>query len=164
MNTTLTLIKRPEWEYIEEVRNECNLFFKSHNFSENDSHSLMMTISELMENSIKYGTFSNPDAMVEILVKILRFQVQIEILNPVADSDKHYLHKLDRTIQWIRGFQDPFEAFIERLRLVSKKPLDDIESGLGLVRIAYEGKAVLDFFVDEKNVLNVSAIVDISNS
>jgi hypothetical protein len=35
--------------------------------------------------------------------------------------------------------------------------LEDEESGLGLARIAYEGKAILDFFVLD-NMLNVSAI------
>ena len=65
---------------------------------------------------------------------------------------------LDKTIQWIRGFQNPLEAYTERLKEVSKKPLNDENSGLGLVRIAYEGKAILDFFVSENSLLNVSAL------
>ena len=65
---------------------------------------------------------------------------------------------MDKTIQWIRGYQDPFEAYIERIKEVSKKPLHDMESGIGLVRIAYEGNALLDFFVAENNMLNVSVV------
>ena len=163
MDFNIKLVKKPDWEYIEEVRSECETFFKTHDFSENDTHSLVMIISELMENSIKYGDFSIPETMVDISVDIHNNKVLIEVLNPVTESDRHHLQKLDRTIQWIRGYQDPFEAFIEKLRHVSKKPLHDNESGLGLVRIAYEGKAVLDFYVDEENMLNVSAIIDISN-
>ena len=163
MDFNIKLVKKPDWEYIEEVRSECEIFFKTHDFSENDTHSLVMIISELMENSIKYGDFSIPETMVDISVDIHNNKVLIEVLNPVTESDRHHLQKLDRTIQWIRGYQDPFEAFIEKLRHVSKKPLHDNESGLGLVRIAYEGKAVFDFFVDEENMLNVSAIIDISN-
>ena len=30
--------------------------------------------------------------------------------------------------------------------------------GIGLARIAYEAGAVLDFFVDEDNILNLSAV------
>jgi hypothetical protein len=71
------------------------------------------------------------------------------------------LSRLDQTIQWIRGYQDPFEAYIERIKEVSKKPLKDMESGIGLVRIAYEGKALLDFFVGDNNVLNVSVVSNI---
>ena len=69
-----------------------------------------------------------------------------------------HLKRLDRTIQWIRGYQDPFLAYTERIRAVSKRPLRDKESGLGLVRIAYEGKSILDFFLDDDNILNVSAV------
>jgi hypothetical protein len=47
------------------------------------------------------------------------------------------------------------------LKEVAKKPIHDHESGLGLVRIAYEGKSILDFFVAEDNALNVSAITGI---
>ena len=38
--------------------------------------------------------------------------------------------------------------------------LDEVRpvSPIGLVRIAYEGKALLDFFVGDNNMLNVSVI------
>ena len=36
----------------------------------------------------------------------------------------------------------------------------DENSGLGLVRIAYEGDAILDFFVSDEGILNVSAIIE----
>ena len=71
------------------------------------------------------------------------------------------LSKLDKRIQWIRSFQDPFEAYIERIKEVSKKPLHDKESGIGLVRIAYEGNALLDFFVNDNSTVNVSAVTNI---
>ena len=163
MNNSLKLKKRPIWDNIEEVRTESSQFLTTHKFSEEEAHSLIMVISELMENGIKYGDYSIADSVVEILIDIKNSMVEIEVLNPVTDTEKKHLKKLDKTIQWIRGYQDPFEAFIEKLRHVSKKPLDDMESGLGLVRIAYEGKAVLDFFVGEDNRLNVSAIVDMGN-
>ena len=70
----------------------------------------------------------------------------------------YHLRKLDKTLQWIRGFQDPFQAYVERIKQISRKPFDDEISGLGLVRIAYEGNAILDFFLSEDNQLNVSAV------
>lgn len=164
MDGTMKLVKKPDWDCIEEVRTECDKFFSSHHLSANDSHSLVMIISELMENCIKYGDFSDQGSMIEISVDLQPSNTMIELVNPVSGSNEKDLKKLDRTIQWIRGYQDPFEAFIERLRQVSKRSLHDMESGLGLVRIAYEGKAVLDFYVDENNLLNVSAIVDVANN
>ena len=64
-------------------------------------------------------------------------------------------------IQWVRGFQDPFEAYVKRLREIAKKSLDDKESGLGIVRIIYEGQVDLDFFVTDKDLLTVSAILNL---
>jgi len=98
---------------------------------------------------------------VEINVK--NESIIIEVFNPIDKSSIKNLSKLDKTIQWIRGFQDPFEAYIERLKDVSKKPLHDKESGIGLVRIAYEGNALLDFFVSDNNILNVSAIANLED-
>ena len=84
--------------------------------------------------------------------------ITVEVLHPVEKGDYRNLKKLDSSIQWIRGFQNPFEAYIEKLQMVSKKPLDDEESGLGLARIAYEGQSILDFFLNEDNQLSVSAV------
>jgi hypothetical protein len=98
---------------------------------------------------------------VVVMINIERNTVTIEVLNPVDESAFKHLSRLDKTIQWIRGYQDPFEAYIERIKEVSKKPLNDVESGIGLVRIAYEGKALLDFFVGENNMLNVSVVSNI---
>ena len=98
---------------------------------------------------------------VVVSINIERNTVTIEVLNPVGEDAAQHLSRLDKTIQWIRGYQDPFEAYIERIKEVSKKPLKDAESGIGLVRIAYEGKALLDFFVGENNILNVSVVSNI---
>ena len=130
-----------------------------------------MVISELIENGIKYMGLNDgikysdnilPGTKVDIMLNISKNEITIEVINPVDDSAQKHLKQLDKTIQWIRGYQDPFEAYIEKLKEISKRPLKDMESGLGLVRIAYEGKAALDFFVEDNNILNVSAIADIS--
>ena len=42
--------------------------------------------------------------------------------------------------------------------IVSAQPYSNGESGLGLTRVAYEGRCVLDFYVDDENTLAVSAV------
>ena len=116
-----------------------------------------MILSELVENSIKYGDFKGSKSKIFILMDIGKDFITIEVNNPVDPKRANHLQRLDKTIQWIRGYQDSFQAYIEKLKEISRKPLEDEESGLGLARIAYEGKAILDFFVMD-NVLNVSAI------
>lgn len=161
MKKSIEFSVKPEWDEIEKIRNESAEFLQSHEFSDNTIHSLSMIISELIENGIKYGNFKIVENRVVVIINIERNAVTIEVLNPVDASADEHLSKLDKTIQWIRGYQDPFEAYIERIKEVSKKPLKDTESGIGLVRIAYEGKALLDFFVGENNILNVSVVSNI---
>ncbi len=158
MNRSMKLNVRPKWDEIEKARGKCGAFFCAQGLSDDSVHMLTMVISELIENGIKYGNFRPQGKKVEVSVSIANRTLTVEVLNPVDDRAQDHLRRLDQTIQWIRGYQDPFEAYVERLKEVSKKPLTDEESGLGLVRIAYEGKAILDFFVQDNNVLNVSAV------
>ena len=158
MNTSIEFDVKPDWDEIEKIRNKSADFFQSHKLSDDTIHSLTMIISELVENGLKYGDFKTKGTKVAVIINLATSSVTVEVLNPVGDSAFEHLSKLDKTIQWIRGYQDPFEAYIERIKEVSKKPLHDIESGLGLVRIAYEGNALLDFFVTENNMLNVSVV------
>jgi len=161
MDNSLNISFKADWDEIERVRKKGSNFLKNHGFSHDAIDSLIMVISELIENSIKYGNFKPPRSKVQVILYISKNLVTIEVNNPVDESTSHDLRRLDRTIQWIRGYQDSFEAYIERMKEISKKPLKDEESGLGLVRIAYEGKAILDFFVRDDNMLNVSAVTRI---
>jgi hypothetical protein len=155
---SMKLTVKPNWEEIEEVRNSSSEFFRSHGFHGDAVNALTMVISELIENGIKYGNFKASENKVILTIHIGSRAVTVEVVNPVDESAHNHLRRLDRTIQWIRGYQDPFQAYTERIRAVSRKPLHDEESGLGLVRIAYEGKSILDFFVGDDNTLNVSAV------
>ena len=158
MKKSIEFNVKPDWDEIEKVRNESADFLQSHELTDDTIHSLSMVISELIENGIKYGNFKMVENKVVVMISIEKNSVTIEVYNPVDESAFTHLSRLDKTIQWIRGYQDPFEAYIERIKEVSKKPLKDVESGIGLVRIAYEGKALLDFFVGENNMLNVSVV------
>ncbi len=157
MENSLRLNIQPDWNEIDKIRTAGIRFLTKHGFEEDLVHSLTMILSELVENSIKYGDFGGSDTEVLINLDISRNLVTIEVNNPVNKKSANHLKRLDQTIQWIRGYQDSFQAYVEKLKEISKKPLDDEESGLGLTRIAYEGRAILDFFVMD-NMLNVSAI------
>lgn len=158
MKKSIEFNVKPDWDEIEKVRNESIDFFRSLKLTDDSIHSLSMIISELIENGIKYGNFKMLENKVVVSINIDRNIITIEVFNPVDESAFKHLSRLDHMIQWIRGYQDPFEAYIEKIKEVSKKPLNDAESGIGLVRIAYEGKAVLDFFVGADKVLNVSVV------
>ncbi len=158
MERSMTFSLEPDWEVIERIRQKSASFLVSHKLKDENVEALTMIISELIENSIKYGSFSLGRDKVLINIKVDKNIVTIEVVNPVDERTHGHLRKMDKTIQWIRGYQDSFQAYIERLRQVAIKPFNDEESGLGLIRIAYEGQAILDFYVDEENLLNVSAV------
>lgn len=93
-----------------------------------------------------------------IKIQLEDHAITVEVSNPVGESDGNQLIELDKIIQWIRGYQDPYEAYLKKLSENSNKSPDEKSNGLGLVKAAYEGKAILDFVVNEDNILNVSAV------
>ncbi len=161
MGNTLKISIQPEWDQLESVREKTHTFLEERGLLGNLIHSSVMVISELMENSIKYGYFASPENKVEVNLEYSKSSIIVEVSNPVNEECLPDLEELDRMIQWVRGYQDPFEAYVERLKEISKKPLYDKASGLGIVRIAYEGNVTLDFFVSEQDLLTVSAILNI---
>ncbi len=151
----------PHWDQIEEVRRRTRAFLKNQGLSKELIDAVTMVSSELVENGMKYGCFEDPENGLTFNLDIVEKNVIVEVTHPTSPSAAPHLRRLDKTIQWIRGFQDPFQAYLEKLKEVARRPITDSESGLGLVRIAYEGKSIIDFFVAEDNALNVSAVAGI---
>ena len=159
MTPELSLKISPQWSEIPRVRRQTAAFLGDQNLHRDVVDAVAMIVCELTENATKYGNFAaREDDHIDVRVALPPGQVMVEVTNPVATSGDDNLLRLDRMVQWIRGFQDPFEAYLQRLKELSVDSLQSTESRLGLVRIAYEGQSVLDFYVDEDNVLAVSAM------
>jgi hypothetical protein len=148
----------PDWSEVERGRELVAEHLEKLGFDTDVVHALEMVTGELLENAVKYGYFPTPDASIMHRLTIRGGRITIEVSNPTRDPNRAHFRRLDAQIQWIRGYQNAFEAYIEKLKEVSLRPRSDNESGLGLVRIAYEGQSVLDFFLDENNALSVSAV------
>jgi len=158
MSDSMRLSIPPAWDEIHAAREKTARFLHDQSVDDEAVTAVSMVVCELGENAAKYGTFEREGAGIDVVVSVAPANVTVEVRHPVSADAAPWLQRLDRTIQWIRGFQDPFEAYLERLKEVSVQTLESPESGLGLVRIAYEGQSVLDFFVHENNVLAVSAV------
>ncbi len=153
----LTMDVEPVWNQIDQVRASVAAFLMERGFHRDVIDALSMVACELTENATKYGRFTSGDTKLGVLVEVSPALIVVEVRNPVDPDDDVHLGRLDRAVQWIRGYQDPFEVYLARLREVSAQSLYSSESGLGLVRIAYEGQAILDFYVNPENILAVSA-------
>jgi hypothetical protein len=151
---------RPDWSELEKISDLLKSFLENSSFTKDDFDAINMVTTELVENGIKYGYFPTPESSVCLSLKIKKKRILIEVKNLVKDSDMVHLRRLDSKIQWIRGYQNPFEAYVEKLKEISTKALKEGESGLGLVRMAYEGQAILDFYLNEENILAVSAVYE----
>lgn len=158
MDDSLRLRVGASWDEVTRVRDQTEAFLLDHGFTGDVVEALTMVACELTENAVKYGAFGGADGWIDVEMSIRPSELIIEVQSPVATGDDDAVSRLDYAIQWIRGHQDPFEAYVERLHDVSAQPLASTESGLGLVRIAYEGHSILDFYVDDENMLAVSAV------
>ncbi len=153
---TLALRIDPEWDAIKAAWDPCRAMLSRVGFDDDETYQLAMVAQELLENAVKHGA-SRPGERIELEVSAGSDDVTLEVKSRVGVDDAN-LRRFDKMIQWIRGFQDPFEAYVQRMKTVSAQPYSNGESGLGLTRIAYEGRCVIDFYVDDENTLAVSAV------
>lgn len=154
--SVLDLGIEPLWDAVKAAWEPCRAMLARAGVGEDEAYQLAMVAQELLENAVKYGAF-HAGERVGLEVRVLPEEATVEVKSRVGVDDAH-LRRFDQTIQWIRGFQDPFEAYVERMKIVSAQPYSNGESGLGLTRIAYEGRCALDFYVDDENTLAVSAV------
>ncbi|HSM94339.1 MAG TPA: ATP-binding protein [Anaeromyxobacteraceae bacterium] len=157
MENALHIQLRPEWDAIRGAWEPCDRHLEAHGLGRDDAYALCMVAQELLENAVKYGAYEGGQPPVDLALEVTPEEVTVEVRSPVG-VDPAALGEFDRTIQWIRGFQDPFEAYVDRLKRASSRAAGSGESGLGLARVAYEGRCVLDFYVDASNTLAVSAV------
>jgi hypothetical protein len=158
MDPMLRLQIEPDWNEIDHVRRQSAAFLRGHGLQIEAIDALSMVTTELTENAVKYGRFEGAARRIGVTVSMGPRAVTVEVTSPVAHADDEAVARLDYMIQWIRGYQDPFEAYLERLKEVSVQHLSHTESGLGLVRIAYEGHSILDFYINDADLLAVSAV------
>jgi hypothetical protein len=144
-----------EWSAVKAVWDRCRAMLRGAGLGDDEAYALAMVSQELLENAVKYG--ARDGRGITLSLKVEREDVVVEVRSQVGVDDEH-LRTFDRTVQWIRGHQDPFEAYVERLKQVAVRPYRPGESGLGLARIAYEARCALDFYVDAGSTLAVSAV------
>ena len=158
MENIMNLKITPDWENIEQVRIKTEEFLNGKNFSREIIDSIVMNISELMENAIKYGRFNDTVKDITASLTLTDNDIIVEVKSPIKDEDDFHYRRLDGIIQWIRGYQNPFEAYIEKLKEIAIQPINDNESGLGIIRMAYEGQSILDFYIDDNGIISISAV------
>lgn len=116
---------------------------------------LAMATAELVENAIKYGaTGAN---VVGVGIVATRGDVVLTVSNAV-DSRSQHVDALRARIAWMHGHEDARSAYLAALTHVyASGDLDSQESGLGLVRVAYEGGATVECNTETPGLVLVRA-------
>src|SRR5207249_2225480 len=111
MQVTLQLALRPIWEEIDALGIRCMDFLKQEGLDPDSQNALSMVACELAENATKYGHFDGDKEVVRVSLAVQSAHVTVTVSNPVTPKEADELAILDHTVQWIRGFQDPFQAY-----------------------------------------------------
>ena len=158
MEKSIRLNFKPIGGVIGKTGIKINNFLKSHGFSDEAVNTQNMIIRELINSGIKYGRLTSSDNEIIVNIFIAENTITFEVKNLVDDTCFDRIKELDKTIQFIRGYQDPFEPYLIKQREAAENPSTANRNGLGLARVAYEGGAILDFFVGEDNYMNLFAV------
>src|SRR5579884_3199850 len=106
----LKLCIQPDWAEVDLVRQESAAFLRSRGIDPDAIDALSMVACEMTENAVKYGRFGERARTIDVSVTHGPEAVTVEVRSPVGDPQN--VTKLDHMIQWIRGHQDPFEAYL----------------------------------------------------
>ena len=158
MKKSIRFNVKPGGKDIEKAREKGSEFLKSHGLTDATVRAQMTIFNELISNGTKFGNLKPPGNEMTVLLIIDKNAVTVEVSKPVNESSYSRLNELDKTIQWIRGYQDPFEPYTIKLSEVYTNSPPGETNGFELARIAYEAGAILDFYVSEDNILNLSAV------
>ena len=133
-------------------------FLKSKGFSDDSIKRPVMILRELIKNGKKYCSSAAADYEIAVCIHSRENAFTIEVRNPVDEACHDRLQELEKSIQFINGYQDPFEPYAMSLGDNSTDDLNSQSYDSALAEIAYKGKAHLDFFITEDNILNMTAV------
>jgi len=152
-------LKPGEYE-IESVREKGSDFLKAHGLSDDMVQTQMTILHQLISSGRKFDSLMTSKNVMTVLLLIEKNAVVVEVSKPVNESSYSQLQELDKTIQSIRrwGYQDSFQPYTTDYREICCNSQDVEAEGFELAKIAFEEGAVLDFYVSEDSILNLSAV------
>ena len=153
MNKSILFSLNSNNDEIEIVSEKTSYFLKSHGFSDEEVQEQIIILEELLKTCMQYSGCRSSHEKMRIQIYVSSDKITFEVSSPISGIQKKQLEELDKIIQFIHGYQDPFEAFLKL-----KGTSGNGSKGLALAKLAYESKATLDFFVSEDNIINMSAI------
>ncbi|MDJ0816843.1 MAG: hypothetical protein QNJ58_11600 [Desulfobacterales bacterium] len=139
---------------LEELRVKSNQALKKFDYPESTIQSQMTVINALVASANKFEDLKSSDIEIAILMEMKTDSITVEVKKSVDDSAFCKLDQLDQVIQWLRSNPDSYETH--------GFPHASDTNGFALAKIACETGAVIDFYVSENNILNLSAVCNVA--
>ena len=160
MTKSIRFNLKPGGYKIKTVREKGSDFLKAHGFSDHTVQAQMTILHQLISSGRKFDNLMTSENEMTVLLLIEKNAIIVEVSKPVNESSYSQLNELDKTIQWIRrwGYHDPSEPYTIKCREITDSRQNFEDVGFELAKIAYEEGAVLDFYVSEDSILNLSAV------
>ena len=162
MKKTMEFCLRSNGGEIQKLEQKSSNFLKYHGYSDDTIQAQIMILRELIISGKKFDDLGPSGSETCVQLHIEDSTITVEVKKSVCQSACGMLADLDKTIQWIRGYQDPLEHYMINLAEASGAFYHAGTNGLGLARIASEADAVIDFYVSEDNILNLSAVSNLT--
>ena len=158
MNKSIRFIVIPNEIKSDKIREKTLNFFESQGLAKKLAHEQVNILIGLMENCLYYSGCISPKDKMSISIFISEDSITTEVSNPIKSLENNKLNKLDKTIQFIRGYQDPFEAY-----MLLQSEYNEGSSELALAKLACESRSLIDFFVSADNIISMSAFRKLNN-
>jgi len=149
---TIDLPVRNEWKNVDLLRTSVQNCFAALFREIDGSHAVSMVTGELLENAMKYGEWCEAedcDRTMHLSIQGNAERAIVRVKSPII-PDSENVRRLFATLEWIRSFGDPQDAYRARLKMIAD---GEVASGqLGLVRVAYEGGGIIDAKIEGQTV------------
>jgi hypothetical protein len=145
------------WENVDLLRTSVQSCFTAVFQNVDGCNAISMVTGELLENAVKYGAWSATSGPFRLRVEGNAGRAVVTVENPCATADDPNVAALLGVVRWLRGYPDAAEAYRARLLEIASSPREHA-SGLGLVRVAYEGGCTLSAEVTDQLVRVVAVL------
>ena len=147
---------------IKELEQKSSYFLKYQGYSDDTIQTQILILRELIKSGQQFKDLRPSEFEMSVQLHIEKNTITLEVKKSVCESNCGKLEEFDKIIQWIRGSQDPLERYMTNLAEASDVSHIAGTNGLGLARITQEADAIIDFYVSEDNILNLSAVSDLN--
>ena len=160
---TMEFSLKSNGDEIKELEQKSSYFLKYQGYSDDTIQTQILILRELINSCKQFKDLRPSEFEIFVQLHIENNTITLEVKKSVCESAYGKLEDLDKTIQWIRGSQDPLERYMTNLAEASDVSHIAGTNGLGLARITQEADAIIDFYVSEDSILNLSAVSDLNS-